>query len=96
MDSEAAREFAHQIRGMIGVNVRIPVPIAFHSFGGGKAGERVCLLGDYICMVRKGIRFYTNLKTITTGLTGIRAGAEFVLPTMGDFFGRRRMSSARI
>lgn len=38
----------------------------------------------------------TNLKTITTGLTGIRAGAEFVLTTMGGFFGRRRMSSARL
>ncbi|SFN78332.1 malonate-semialdehyde dehydrogenase (acetylating) / methylmalonate-semialdehyde dehydrogenase [Bradyrhizobium sp. Rc3b] len=79
-DGDAAREFAHQIQvGMIGINVPIPVPMAFHSFGGWKAS----LFGDHHMHGPEGVRFYTKLKTITTRWpTGIRAGAEFVMPTM--------------
>jgi malonate-semialdehyde dehydrogenase (acetylating)/methylmalonate-semialdehyde dehydrogenase len=79
-DGDAAREFAHQIQvGMVGINVPIPVPMAFHSFGGWKAS----LFGDHHMHGPEGIRFYTKLKTITTRWpTGIRAGADFVMPTM--------------
>ena len=79
-DGDAAREFAHQIQvGMVGVNVPIPVPMAFHSFGGWKAS----LFGDHHMHGMEGVRFYTRLKTITTRWpTGIRAGADFVMPTM--------------
>jgi len=79
-DGDAAREFAHSIKvGMVGINVPIPVPMAFHSFGGWKAS----LFGDHHMHGPEGVRFYTKLKTITTRWpTGIRAGAEFVMPTM--------------
>ncbi|MCP3392086.1 CoA-acylating methylmalonate-semialdehyde dehydrogenase [Bradyrhizobium sp. CCGB12] len=79
-DGDAAREFAHQIQvGMVGINVPIPVPMAFHSFGGWKAS----LFGDHHMHGPEGVRFYTKLKTITTRWpTGIRTGAEFVMPTM--------------
>jgi malonate-semialdehyde dehydrogenase (acetylating)/methylmalonate-semialdehyde dehydrogenase len=79
-DGDAAREFAHEIKvGMVGINVPIPVPMAFHSFGGWKAS----LFGDHHMHGPEGVRFYTRLKTITTRWpTGIRAGADFVMPTM--------------
>lgn len=79
-DGDAAREFAHDIQvGMVGINVPIPVPMAFHSFGGWKAS----LFGDHHMHGPEGVRFYTRLKTITTRWpTGIRAGADFVMPTM--------------
>ena len=80
-DGDAAREFAHQIKiGMVGINVPIPVPMAFHSFGGWKAS----LFGDHHMHGPEGVRFYTRLKTITTRWpTGVRAGAEFVMPVLG-------------
>ncbi|WP_341908764.1 CoA-acylating methylmalonate-semialdehyde dehydrogenase [Ferrovibrio terrae] len=80
-DGDAAREFAHQIKvGMVGINVPIPVPMAFHSFGGWKSS----LFGDLHMHGPEGVRFYSRLKTITSRWpTGIRAGAEFVMPTMG-------------
>jgi malonate-semialdehyde dehydrogenase (acetylating) / methylmalonate-semialdehyde dehydrogenase len=79
-DGDTAREFAHQIQvGMVGVNVPIPVPMAFHSFGGWKAS----MFGDHHMHGMEGVRFYTKLKTITSRWpTGIRAGADFVMPTM--------------
>jgi malonate-semialdehyde dehydrogenase (acetylating) / methylmalonate-semialdehyde dehydrogenase len=79
-DGDAAREFAHQIQvGMVGINVPIPVPMAFHSFGGWKSS----LFGDHHMHGPEGIRFYTRLKTITSRWpTGIRAGADFLMPTM--------------
>lgn len=79
-DGDSAREFAHQIQvGMVGINVPIPVPMAFHSFGGWKAS----LFGDHHMHGPEGVRFYTRLKTITSRWpTGIRAGADFVMPTM--------------
>jgi malonate-semialdehyde dehydrogenase (acetylating)/methylmalonate-semialdehyde dehydrogenase len=79
-DGDAAREFAHQIKvGMVGINVPIPVPMAFHSFGGWKSS----LFGDLHMHGTEGVRFYSRLKTITSRWpTGIRAGAEFTMPTM--------------
>jgi malonate-semialdehyde dehydrogenase (acetylating) / methylmalonate-semialdehyde dehydrogenase len=80
-DGDAARAFAHDIEvGMVGINVPIPVPMAFHSFGGWKAS----LFGDHHMHGPEGVRFYTRLKTITTRWpTGMRTEAEFVMPTMG-------------
>jgi malonate-semialdehyde dehydrogenase (acetylating)/methylmalonate-semialdehyde dehydrogenase len=79
-DGDAARDFAAKIKvGMVGVNVPIPVPMAFNSFGGWKRS----LFGDHHMHGPEGIRFYTRLKTITSRWpTGIRAGAEYVMPTM--------------
>jgi malonate-semialdehyde dehydrogenase (acetylating)/methylmalonate-semialdehyde dehydrogenase len=79
-DGDAAREFASNIKiGMVGVNVPIPVPVAYHSFGGWKRS----LFGDQHMHGPEGVRFYTKLKTITARWpTGIRAGAEYVMPTM--------------
>ena len=79
-DGDAAREFANGIEvGMVGVNVPIPVPLAFHSFGGWKRS----LFGDMSIYGMEGVRFYTRLKTITSRWpTGIRAGADFSMPTM--------------
>ncbi|MFY8206537.1 MAG: CoA-acylating methylmalonate-semialdehyde dehydrogenase, partial [Arenimonas sp.] len=79
-DGDAARQFSHSIQvGMVGVNVPIPVPMAFHSFGGWKRS----LFGPLHMHGKDGVRFYTRLKTITARWpTGIRAGAEFSMPTM--------------
>jgi malonate-semialdehyde dehydrogenase (acetylating) / methylmalonate-semialdehyde dehydrogenase len=79
-DGDAAREFASNVKiGMVGVNVPIPVPVAYHSFGGWKRS----LFGDQHMHGPEGVRFYTKLKTITARWpTGIRAGAEYVMPTM--------------
>ncbi|MEO1020539.1 MAG: aldehyde dehydrogenase family protein, partial [Pseudomonadota bacterium] len=79
-DGDAARTFAETIQiGMVGINVPIPVPMAFHSFGGWKSS----LFGDHHMHGPEGVRFYTRLKTMTARWpTGIRAGAEFVMPTM--------------
>jgi malonate-semialdehyde dehydrogenase (acetylating)/methylmalonate-semialdehyde dehydrogenase len=79
-DGDAAREFANGIQvGMVGVNVPIPVPLAFHSFGGWKRS----LFGDTSIYGMEGVRFYTRLKTITSRWpTGIRGGADFSMPTM--------------
>ncbi|MES2700083.1 MAG: CoA-acylating methylmalonate-semialdehyde dehydrogenase [Pseudomonadota bacterium] len=79
-DGDAAREFAARVQaGMVGINVPIPVPMAFHSFGGWKAS----LFGDHHMHGMEGVRFYTRLKTVTSRWPkGIRAGAEFTMPTM--------------
>jgi malonate-semialdehyde dehydrogenase (acetylating)/methylmalonate-semialdehyde dehydrogenase len=79
-DGDAAREFAAKIKvGMVGINVPIPVPMAFNSFGGWKRS----LFGDHHMHGPEGVRFYTKLKTVTSRWpTGIRSGAEFVMPTM--------------
>ncbi len=79
-DGDAAREFASNVKiGMVGVNVPIPVPVAYHSFGGWKRS----LFGDHHMHGPEGVRFYTKLKTITSRWpTGIRAGAEYVMPIM--------------
>jgi malonate-semialdehyde dehydrogenase (acetylating) / methylmalonate-semialdehyde dehydrogenase len=79
-DGDAAREFVSRCQiGMVGVNVPIPVPMAFHSFGGWKRS----LFGDTYVHGMEGVRFYTHLKTVTARWpTGIRAGAEYVMPTL--------------
>lgn len=79
-DGDTARAFGAEIEvGMVGVNVPIPVPMAFHSFGGWKRS----LFGDHHMHGPEGVRFYTRLKTITSRWpTGIRSGADFVMPTM--------------
>lgn len=80
-DGNAARAFANNIEvGMVGVNVPIPVPMAFHSFGGWKAS----LFGDHHMHGPEGVRFYTRLKTVTTRWPGgLRSDPEFVMPTLG-------------
>lgn len=79
-DGDAAREFANGIQvGMVGINVPIPVPLAFHSFGGWKRS----LFGDMSIYGMEGVRFYTRLKTVTSRWpTGIRAGADFSMPIL--------------
>jgi len=77
-DGDAAREFSSRVSaGMVGVNVPIPVPMAFHSFGGWKAS----LYGDLHVHGPDGVRFFTKLKTVSSRWpTGIRSGAEFNMP----------------
>ena len=79
-DGDAGRTFANKIQvGMVGINVPIPVPMAFHSFGGWKRS----LFGDSGMHGMEGIKFYTKLKTVTSRWpSGIRSNAEFVMPTM--------------
>ncbi|MDB5799683.1 MAG: mmsA [Rhodocyclales bacterium] len=79
-DGDCAREFVQRVQiGMVGINVPIPVPMAFHSFGGWKQS----MFGDHAMHGMEGVRFYTRLKTVTSRWpTGIRAGAEFVMPTL--------------
>lgn len=79
-DGDTAREFAHSVQvGMVGVNVPIPVPMAFHSFGGWKRS----LFGDHAMHGPEGVRFYTRIKTITARWpTGIRAGVDTTMPTL--------------
>ncbi len=79
-DGDAARDFSARAQiGMVGVNVPIPVPVAYHSFGGWKRS----LFGDIHMHGPEGVRFFTKLKTVTARWpTGIRGGAEFVMPTM--------------
>lgn len=80
-DGDAARTFAHSVKaGMVGVNVPIPVPMAFHSFGGWKDS----LFGDHHMHGPEGVRFFTRMKAVTQRWpAGIRSGAEFVMPTHG-------------
>jgi malonate-semialdehyde dehydrogenase (acetylating)/methylmalonate-semialdehyde dehydrogenase len=74
-DGDTARDFAKNISvGMVGVNVPIPVPVAYHSFGGWKDS----LFGDHSVHGMEGVRFYTKLKTVTSRWpSGIRQGAAF-------------------
>jgi malonate-semialdehyde dehydrogenase (acetylating)/methylmalonate-semialdehyde dehydrogenase len=77
---EAARRFTQRVEaGMVGINVPIPVPMAFHSFGGWKRS----LFGPLHVHGADGVRFYTRLKTVTARWPqSARATAEFVMPTM--------------
>jgi malonate-semialdehyde dehydrogenase (acetylating)/methylmalonate-semialdehyde dehydrogenase len=78
-DGDTARHFDVNVKaGMVGINVPIPVPVAYHSFGGWKRS----LFGDTYVHGVEGVRFYTHLKTTTMRWpTGIRSGAEFTFPT---------------
>jgi malonate-semialdehyde dehydrogenase (acetylating)/methylmalonate-semialdehyde dehydrogenase len=80
-DGDTARAFTHGvIAGMVGVNIPIPVPMAFHSFGGWKRS----LFGDHAMHGPEGVRFYTRIKTITARWpTGLRAGVDTNMPTLG-------------
>ncbi|KPF68801.1 methylmalonate-semialdehyde dehydrogenase [beta proteobacterium AAP99] len=79
-DGDAAREFVQRIQvGMVGVNVPIPVPMSFHSFGGWKRS----LFGDHHIYGPEGVRFYTRYKSVMQRWpSGIKDGAQFVMPTM--------------
>src|SRR6476646_1931806 len=79
-DGDAARDFVNRVQvGMVGVNVAIPVPLAYHTFGGWKRSG----FGDLNQHGPDSIRFYTKTKTITSRWpTGTKEGAEFVIPTM--------------
>ncbi len=79
-DGEAARYFSDHIEvGMVGINVPLPVPVAYHSFGGWKRS----LFGDLHAYGPDSIRFYTKRKTITQRWpsAGVRQGADFAFPT---------------
>jgi len=79
-DGGAAREFGHRVQaGMVGLNVPIPVPMAFHSFGGWKNS----LFGDHHIHGPEGVRFFTKLKTFTSRWPGAESmGAEFQMPSV--------------
>ena len=80
-DGDTARDFAHRVQaGMVGINVPIPVPMAFHSFGGWKRS----LFGDHAVHGPEGVRFYTRLKTVTSRWpAGMRTGVDTSMPTLG-------------
>ncbi len=80
-DGDAAREFANQVDiGMVGINVPIPVPLAFHNFGGSKRSK----FGDTQMHGPESVRFFTKVKTISARWpSGIREGAVFAMPTAG-------------
>lgn len=80
-DGEAARYFSDNIKvGMVGINVPLPVPVAYHSFGGWKRS----LFGDLHAYGPDAVRFYTKRKTVTQRWpsAGVREGVEFSMPTM--------------
>ena len=78
-DGEISRNFTSKCEiGMVGINVPIPVPMAFHSFGGWKSS----LFGDHAMHGTEGIHFFTKLKTVTSRWPkSIKSGPEFVIPT---------------
>jgi malonate-semialdehyde dehydrogenase (acetylating)/methylmalonate-semialdehyde dehydrogenase len=80
-DGDTARAFSQDIEvGMVGINIPIPVPMAFHSFGGWKAS----IFGDHAMHGTEGVRFYTRIKTTTTRWpTGQRLDPQFTMPTHG-------------
>ena len=79
-DGDTARDFTNKVNcGMVGINVPIPVPLAYYTFGGWKKSG----FGDLNQHGPDSIRFYTKTKTVTSRWpSGIKEGAEFVLPTM--------------
>ncbi|MGE4323972.1 MAG: CoA-acylating methylmalonate-semialdehyde dehydrogenase [Sphingobium sp.] len=81
-NGHAAREFAARVEvGMVGINVPIPVPVAYHSFGGWKRSA----FGDTNQHGMEGVRFWTKVKTVTQRWPDGSAAGEnaFVIPTMG-------------
>ncbi len=79
-DGDAARTFASKVQvGMVGINVPIPVPLAYHSFGGWKRSA----FGDTNQHGTEGVKFWTKVKTVTSRWpTGLKEGSSFVIPTM--------------
>ncbi|MCZ4282502.1 CoA-acylating methylmalonate-semialdehyde dehydrogenase [Kiloniella laminariae] len=80
-DGDTARDFMTRVNvGMVGVNVPIPVPLAYYTFGGWKRSG----FGDLNQHGPDAIRFYTKTKTVTSRWpSGVKEGAEFSIPTMG-------------
>ncbi|MEM7145330.1 MAG: CoA-acylating methylmalonate-semialdehyde dehydrogenase [Verrucomicrobiota bacterium] len=80
-DGDTARAFSKDVEvGMVGINVPIPVPMSFHSFGGWKNS----LFGDHAVYGEEGVRFYTRKKVTTTRWpTGLREDPQFTMPTLG-------------
>ena len=80
-DGDVARNFSQDIEvGMVGVNVPIPVPMAYHSFGGWKDS----IFAEHHMHGMEGVRFYTRIKTTTTRWpSGMRADPQFTMPTLG-------------
>ncbi|MYS07589.1 aldehyde dehydrogenase family protein, partial [Streptomyces sp. SID6041] len=80
-DGDTARDFTRRVEtGMVGVNVPIPVPVAYHTFGGWKRSG----FGDLNQHGPDSIRFYTRTKTVTSRWpSGVKEGASFTMPTMG-------------
>ena len=81
-DGDAAREFASKVKvGMVGINIPIPVPLAYHTFGGWKRSA----FGDVNQHGTEGVRFFTRIKTVTQRWPkgGVRENPSFVIPTMG-------------
>jgi malonate-semialdehyde dehydrogenase (acetylating)/methylmalonate-semialdehyde dehydrogenase len=79
-DGDAARDFAAKVQvGMVGINVPIPVPLAYYTFGGWKGSS----FGDLNQHGPDAVRFYTKTKTVTSRWpSGVKDGASFVIPTM--------------
>ena len=79
-DGDTARDFVCRVEvGMVGVNVPIPVPVAYHTFGGWKRSG----FGDLNQFGPDSIHFYTKIKTVTSRWpSGVKDGANFVIPTM--------------
>jgi malonate-semialdehyde dehydrogenase (acetylating)/methylmalonate-semialdehyde dehydrogenase len=78
-DGDTARNFSSRVQiGMVGINVPIPVPVAYHSFGGWKRS----LFGDIHMHGPEGVQFYTRLKTVTQRWPKMHQGDHFVIPTM--------------
>ena len=80
-DGDTARDFSNEANiGMVGVNIPIPVPVAYYSFGGWKNS----IFGGHNAYGMEAVRFYTKVKTVTSKWPqGIRQGAEFKMPTLG-------------
>ena len=75
----AARDFVSRVQaGMVGVNIPIPVPMAYHSFGGWKRS----IFGDHAIHGPEGVRFYTRIKTTTARWPRAASGSEFSMPVM--------------
>ncbi|MEM8798591.1 MAG: CoA-acylating methylmalonate-semialdehyde dehydrogenase [Pseudomonadota bacterium] len=81
-DGDAARTFVDKVEvGMVGVNIPIPVPLSFHTFGGWKDSA----FGDTNQHGMEGVKFFTKIKTVTSRWPqGIRSGAEFSIPTLNS------------
>ena len=77
-DGNTARTFAANVQvGMVGINIPIPVPVAFHSFGGWKRS----MFGDITMHGPESVQFFTKLKTVTQRWLKDSRGSEFVMPT---------------
>jgi malonate-semialdehyde dehydrogenase (acetylating)/methylmalonate-semialdehyde dehydrogenase len=78
-NGQAARTYADRVEvGMVGINIPIPVPLSFHTFGGWKNSA----FGDHNTMGEQAVHFYTKIKTVTARWPMVRSGAEFAMPIL--------------